>query len=88
MKILESAIIYENPLPRLKSRQSFFPFLCRCKDGSLAAIHVIGEAFESVDSTSCISFSHDGGKTWSKRSFGSRLLPWSRITRWRKSSRF
>ena len=66
MKILDSAIIYENPLPQLRSRQSFFPFLCQCKDGSLAAVHVIGEAFESVDSTSCISFSHDGGKTWSK----------------------
>jgi len=65
MKILDSTIIYENPLPQLRSRQSAFPFLCECSDGTLLAVHVIGEAFESVDGTSYISRSHDGGKTWS-----------------------
>ena len=65
MKALYSSIIYENPLPQLKSRQSFFPFLCKCGDGTLAAVYAIGEAFESVDSTSYISFSLDGGRSWS-----------------------
>ncbi len=65
MKIVDSSIIYENSLPQLRSRQSFFPFLCELPDGKLAAVHVIGEAFESVDSTSYISFSDDGGKNWS-----------------------
>lgn len=65
MKIVSTNIIYENPLPQLRSRQSFFPFLCELENGRLAAVHVIGEAFESVDSTSCISFSDDGGITWS-----------------------
>ena len=64
MKILESNIIYENPLPQLCSKQSFFPFLCELEDGTLAAVVVIGQAFESVDSASYITFSHDGGKTW------------------------
>jgi len=66
MNIIESNIIYENPLPQLESKQSFFPFLCQLKSGALAAVIVIGQAFESVDSTSCITFSYDGGKTWSK----------------------
>lgn len=66
MEIVASSIIYENPLLQLRSRHSYFPFLCQCKDGSLAAVHVLGEAFESVDGTSHISFSHDGGMTWSK----------------------
>ena len=66
MKISESNIIFENPLPQLCSKQSTFPFLCERKDGVIAAVHVIGEAFESVDGTSCISFSHDGGKSWSR----------------------
>ena len=65
MKVIESSIIYENPLPQLRSRQSYFPFVCECKDGTLVAVHVIGEAFESVDGTSHISFSMDKGKTWS-----------------------
>ena len=66
MKIIESNIIYDNPLPQLRSRQSMFPFLCQLEDKSIAAVHVIGEAFESVDLTSYISFSRDKGKTWSE----------------------
>lgn len=75
MKIKESNIIYENPLPQLRSRHSFFPFLCQLKDGSIAASIVIGEAFESVDEASYIALSHDGGKSWSEpqRMFDSQI---------------
>ncbi len=65
MKILQSSIIYENPLPQLESKQSFFPYLCECKDGSLLATTAIGQAFESVDSHTYACRSTDGGKTWS-----------------------
>lgn len=65
MKVIESNIIYENPLPQLSSKQSFFPFLCELEDDTLAAVVVIGQAFESVDSSSYIMFSKDGGRTWS-----------------------
>lgn len=65
MKLISTNVIYENPLPQLRSRQSFFSFLCELDDGKLAAAIVIGEAFESVDSTTCISFSEEGGITWS-----------------------
>jgi len=66
MKVINSSVIYENPLPQLSSKQSFFPFLCELQDGTIAAVIVIGQAFESVDSSSYIAFSHDGGKTWDK----------------------
>lgn len=66
MNVIGASIIYDNPLPQLRSRHSFFPSLCRCADGSLAASVAIGQAFESVDSCSCICFSHDEGKTWSE----------------------
>ena len=66
MKIVETSIIYDNPLPQLRSRHSFFPSVCQCADGSLAAVYVVGEAFESVDSTSCISRSFDGGVVWTE----------------------
>ncbi len=65
MKIVNSSIIYDNPLPQLRSRHGYFPFLCERKDGVIAAVYAVGEAFESVDGTSCISFSYDGGNTWS-----------------------
>ena len=64
MNILHTSIIYDNPLPQLRSRHSFFPSLCQCADGSLTAMFAIGEAFESVDSTTCVSRSFDGGKSW------------------------
>jgi hypothetical protein len=66
MKVLDTAILYDNPLPQLRSRHSFFPSLCRCADGRLAASVAIGQAFESVDSVSCICYSDDGGKTWTE----------------------
>lgn len=66
MKVINSSIIYENPLPQLRSRQSMFPFAAECSDGTIVATHQIGEAFESVDCTSYISASKDGGATWSK----------------------
>lgn len=68
MKVISSSVIYENPLPQLCSKQSMFPSLCELHDGTIAASTTIGQAFESVDSTSYIVFSNDGGATWSKPS--------------------
>ena len=39
MKIVETSIIYDNPLPQLRSRHSFFPSVCQCADGSLLTIY-------------------------------------------------
>ena len=45
MKVVNSNIIYENPLPQLSSKQSFFPFLCELSDGTIMATIVIGQAY-------------------------------------------
>lgn len=66
MKTVTSNIIYENPLPQLRAVNSAFPFLCQLPDGRLLATHQMGQAFESVDGTSFLSESTDGGLTWSK----------------------
>ncbi len=66
MKVINSSVIYDNPLPQLCSKHSFFPFLAELKDGTIVAAYAIGQAFESVDSNSFISFSKDKGLTWSK----------------------
>ena len=65
MRILQHGIIYENPLPQLSSRQSVFPSLCQIANGDILASHVIGEAFESVNATTHLSISRDGGRTFS-----------------------
>lgn len=64
MKVLSHSIIYDNPLPQLRSRQAAFPFLAQLGDGTVICSYQIGEAFESVDGTSYISRSSDNGKTW------------------------
>ena len=66
MKIIEAHHIFDNPLPQLKSRQSYFPFACECKDGTLVAFTYIGEAMESMDAMTYVCRSQDGGRTWSK----------------------
>lgn len=66
MKAISTNIIYENPLPQLRAVNSAFPFLCELEDGTLLASHQMGQAFESVDGTSYLSESTDGGVTWSK----------------------
>lgn len=66
MKQIFSSIIYENPLPQLYPMNSAFPNVCQLSDGRLLAAHQMGVAFESIDGTTCLSESLDGGKTWSK----------------------
>lgn len=66
MKKLFSTVIYENPLPQLRSRQAAFPGLCVLGDGKIIVAHKIGEAFESVDGTTHISVSCDGGRSFSE----------------------
>lgn len=64
MKALHRGVIYENPLPQLRSRQSIFPSLLQLPDGDILASHAIGEAFESVDARSYLSISRDGGRSF------------------------
>jgi len=66
MKVIETNIIYENPLPQLRAIGSAFPYLCQLSDGRILADHQMGQAFESVDGASYLSESRDGGVTWSK----------------------
>ena len=66
MKTAYTLPIFDNPAKNEISRQAQFPCLCLCNDKTLLSSFVIGTAPESVDSTSYISKSTDGGKTWSE----------------------
>ena len=41
MKVISTNTVYENPLPQLRSRQAFFPWLCEKKDGEIVASFAI-----------------------------------------------
>ena len=88
MKVIESSIINDNPLPQLRSRHSFFPFVTQCGNGDLLASFAIGEAFESVDSTTYTARSTDGGRTWStpkpifdKSAFAIPVTDYAKVTK-------
>lgn len=59
---IDEGIVYENKLPQLRSRHSYFPAACERDDGVILVSHVIGEAFESVDLTTYVSISSDLGR--------------------------
>ena len=65
MRLEFSSVIYENPLPQLRSVMSTFPGIAQLPSGRIIAVYTLGEAFESIDGTAYISFSDDGGKTFS-----------------------
>ena len=64
IELVASHVVYENPLPQLRSRHGYFPGLVQLPSGELLALLVIGEAFESVDLTTYVARSGDLGQTW------------------------
>lgn len=64
IEILEQGVLYDNPIPHLRSRHGYFPGLVRLPSGDLLALFVVAEAFEAANATMCVSRSRDGGKSW------------------------
>ncbi|MCX6994201.1 MAG: sialidase family protein [Kiritimatiellaeota bacterium] len=64
VKVLDHHVVYENPMPHLRSRHGYFPGMVQLPSGDLLSLFVIGEAFESVDTITYITRSHDLGRTW------------------------
>lgn len=66
MKVLDTGIIYRNPIPHIYSRHGYFPSAVKLPSGRMVATFSIGEAFESADLHAYASVSDDSGKTWSE----------------------
>ena len=61
---IDEHIVYENPIPLLKSRQAKFPCVVQLPSGELIALFEMGEAFDAADSRTYISRSQDMGRSW------------------------
>lgn len=82
MQLIDTGIIYRNPIPHIWSRHAYFPSLARLKNGTLVAVFSIGQAFESADLHSYVCFSINEGKTWSDpRELVPRREGWSDFAR-------
>lgn len=64
VEIIDSGIVYRNPMPHIRSVQAYFPSVARLKNGDMVTAFSLGEAFESEDLHSFYSLSKDGGVTW------------------------
>ena len=64
--IVDSGIVYRNPMPHLRSRHAYFPTVVQLENEELLVGMDIGSAFEAVDVRSHVCRSDDGGKTWSE----------------------
>ena len=64
IEIIDSGIVYRNPIPHIRSVQAYFPSVARLKNGDMVTAFSLGEAFESEDLHSFYSVSKDGGVTW------------------------
>ncbi len=67
IKVESSGILYENPIPDLRSRHGYFPCAAVLTENTLLGMYAEGEAFESTDMTTMVSISTDNGINWSKK---------------------
>ena len=64
IEVTGEQVIYENPVPYLRSRHGYFPGVVEVPSGDLLAMFQIGEAFEAVNCRANVSRSKDKGRTW------------------------
>jgi sialidase-1 len=64
IEIVDSGLIYRNPLPHVYSKQAYFPSVLQLENGEMLASFTIGQAFESRDLHTELSRSFDQGLTW------------------------
>lgn len=61
---IQDFILYENPIPHVRSLHGYFPGLTRLPSGDILALFVMGEAFEAANCTTVVARSKDSGRTW------------------------
>jgi len=64
IRYLEGSVLYDNPIPHVRSRHGYFPGLAKLPSGDLLATLMIAEAFEAADGATHLARSKDNGRTW------------------------
>lgn len=62
--VLDTDLIYRNPIPHVHSVHAYFPSLVNLGDGELLCSITLGEAFEAPNLHSHLCRSTDSGATW------------------------
>ena len=64
IEVVDHHVVYDNPIPHLKSRHGYFPGLAKMPSGDLVGLFLLGEAFDSADRETYVTRSSDLGRTW------------------------
>jgi sialidase-1 len=64
MRIVDSGVLYRNPLPGHQVVNAYLPFVVELGSGELLSIYRRGTAFYSRDGVLCQLRSADGGRSW------------------------
>ena len=64
IEVVDHRVVYDNPIPHLKSRHGYFPGLAKTPSGDLVGLFLLGEAFDAADRETYVTRSSDQGKTW------------------------
>jgi len=64
IKVVDHHVIYENPIPGVRSRHAYFPGVVKLPSGDLLALFSIGEAMDATNNTTMVSRSTDDGHSW------------------------
>lgn len=64
IEYLESAIVFDNPRPHVRSRHGYHPGLARLGREEVIALFMVAEAFEAPNGTTYVARSLDGGRSW------------------------
>ena len=64
INIIDSGVIFQNPLPTVQPLQTRFPGFCRLSDSEIICVQNRGPAPLAIENEYALSRSKDGGKTW------------------------
>ena len=64
IEVIDHHVVYDNPIPHLRSRHGYFPGLVKLPSGDLLALFALGEALDAANVTTVVSRSQDQGRTW------------------------
>lgn len=64
INILDTGLIYRNPIPHVRSVHACFPSVALLANGEMLATLTLGEAFEAANCHAHVSRSKDMGQTW------------------------
>ena len=64
IEVIDHHLVYENPIPQIRSRHGYFPGLVKLPSGDLLGLFALGEAMDATNLATVATRSRDQGRSW------------------------